>query len=469
MSFRDRHRFLDGIFNSYPDPELITAKGMGDVARKVGLLMDEVLSWFEDEKLRRTKFLAIDQNRSQNSACQFPPSPESTTARGSDTSASPSYYSASPGQSSQSLDAFPPKLAPICLETPAPSKPKRGRPAKSKMKIESNLSSPDAKRKKVSVKYPCPDCGNLQPIERWTEHFNRSHFPENVWECSKINRRTGKPCSSRSNYRPSYRIDNFVHHLESEHGCSDSEIDKLKRVCKREVTNFFHNICGFPLCEQIFGSRTESLEHIKQHFREISETPNPPSDFGLSQWKHRCGSEHELQLGVHYRRNRGSNSDLKDEDHDHDEDEGPDEGNWDNHGPDDRGFQPDNSSKGADGGFGDEQGKDSGSGDGFISDTQGFQRQVKSQEPISKEDSKSQCPVDERGKSLDKSYSNKAHTETRGTNHNTLFPCLFRDCDKEFMTKSDLQQHHQSIHMKQRNHRCDSCKSLFAQKDTLKR
>jgi hypothetical protein len=58
MSFRDRHRFLDGVYNSYPDPALITAEDMGDVARKVGLLMEEVLSWFKDEKSRRVELYA---------------------------------------------------------------------------------------------------------------------------------------------------------------------------------------------------------------------------------------------------------------------------------------------------------------------------------------------------------------------------------------------------------------------------
>ena len=33
-SFRDRHRFLDSIYNSYPRPEQISAKALEEISKK---------------------------------------------------------------------------------------------------------------------------------------------------------------------------------------------------------------------------------------------------------------------------------------------------------------------------------------------------------------------------------------------------------------------------------------------------
>jgi hypothetical protein len=345
MSFRDRHRFLDGVYNSYPDPALITAEDMGGVARKVGLLMEEVLSWFKDEKSRRAELLAHNPHQAQKSACQFPPSPESIRGSGDVSPASSSYNATSPGTPSKPQDISP------CSESAdqkilAPPKAKRGRPAKTHVKIEPDLPTPDAKRTKISVKYPCPDCQNFVPVERWAEHINRKHFPKHVWECPKTSRQTEKPCSSSSHYRPAYRDDNFATHLKGEHNCSDAEVAELKKTCKFEVTNFFHKICGF--CDKSLDSREESLEHIKDHFRRASEEPNSPVDLSVSLWKEKCGVEHKLQRGIHYGRSQASKTDPTDESGNHDRDEDDNEesgdGNSDNSAHDNSDFRSNNNS-----------------------------------------------------------------------------------------------------------------------------
>jgi hypothetical protein len=106
--------------------------------------------------------------------------------------------------------------------------------------------------------------------------------------------------------------------LKGEHDCSASEIVELKKTCKFEVLDFFHKICGF--CDKTLESRNESIEHIKDHFRHTSQEPNPPTDLGVSLWKEKCGSEHKLQLGVHYRRSQASKPNLMNIDHDYDRD-----------------------------------------------------------------------------------------------------------------------------------------------------
>lgn len=346
MSFRDRHRFLDGVYNSCPDPTLITAEDMGDVARKVGLLMEEVLSWFKDEKSRRAELHAHNPHQAQKSPCQFPPSPESIRGSGDVSPASSSYNATSPRSPSKPQDISP------CLESVdqkilAPPKAKRGRPAKTHVKIEPDLLTPDAKRTKISVKYPCPDCRNFVPVERWAEHINRTHFPKHVWECPKTSRQTGKPCSSSSHYRPAPREDNFATHLKGEHKCSDAEVAELKKIYKFEVTNFFHKICGF--CDKYLDNREESIEHIKDHFRKASEESNPPVDLGVSLWKEKCGVEHKLQRGIHYGRSQASKIDPADGSGTHDRDEDDDNedsgnGNSDNSAHDNSAFRSNNNS-----------------------------------------------------------------------------------------------------------------------------
>ncbi|KAK2627947.1 hypothetical protein QTJ16_002593 [Diplocarpon rosae] len=86
-----------------------------------------------------------------------------------------------------------------------------------------------------------------------------------------------------------------------------------------------------------------------------------------------------------------------------------------------------------------------------------------------KEDANFECHVKGCGKLFGRSYNYKAHMETHDAGREYPFPCSAQDCDKKFVRKTDLQRHHQSVHMKERNHRCDYCGRFFARKDTLRR
>ncbi|KAH8892075.1 hypothetical protein GQ53DRAFT_647849 [Thozetella sp. PMI_491] len=86
-----------------------------------------------------------------------------------------------------------------------------------------------------------------------------------------------------------------------------------------------------------------------------------------------------------------------------------------------------------------------------------------------KEEANFQCEVKGCGKLFSRSYNFKAHMETHDENRDYPFPCTVNDCTKKFVRKTDLQRHHQSVHMKERNHKCDYCSRLFARKDTLRR
>ena len=86
-----------------------------------------------------------------------------------------------------------------------------------------------------------------------------------------------------------------------------------------------------------------------------------------------------------------------------------------------------------------------------------------------KEEANFQCTVKGCGKLFGRSYNYKAHMETHDAGREYPFPCTQPDCEKKFVRKTDLQRHNQSVHMKQRNFRCDYCSRLFARKDTLRR
>ncbi len=86
-----------------------------------------------------------------------------------------------------------------------------------------------------------------------------------------------------------------------------------------------------------------------------------------------------------------------------------------------------------------------------------------------KEEANFQCEVKGCGKLFSRSYNYKAHMETHDEKREYPFPCQVPGCPKRFVRKTDLQRHHQSVHMKERNHKCDYCGRLFARKDTLRR
>lgn len=86
-----------------------------------------------------------------------------------------------------------------------------------------------------------------------------------------------------------------------------------------------------------------------------------------------------------------------------------------------------------------------------------------------KEEANYQCEVKGCGKLFSRSYNYKAHLETHDQNREYPFPCAVPGCSKKFVRKTDLQRHHQSVHMKEKNHRCDYCNRMFARKDTLRR
>lgn len=86
-----------------------------------------------------------------------------------------------------------------------------------------------------------------------------------------------------------------------------------------------------------------------------------------------------------------------------------------------------------------------------------------------REDANFQCKVKGCGKLFNRSYNFKAHMETHDISRVYPFVCPLPDCNKKFVRKTDLQRHHQSVHMKEKNFQCEYCSRLFARKDTLRR
>jgi len=326
MSFRDRHRFLDAVYNAYPDPESISAKKLESISQKAGLLMEEVLSWFEDEKLRRSKLLGTGFQ--PRLGLRSPPSPMSMSGSGPNGTVTMNILTENTIQTA-TLD-FQGTSSPPALPKDRPSVSKERHCRRAKRHSSTNSDSTSAKRQKISEKYPCPDCGKDVPVKGYSEHVKRVHFPDHVWECPKISGKTGERCGAN----PCYRLDNFVTHLKGEHDCSDTEVNNLKIKCKFRVVNFFHSNCGVQNCDTTFTSRDESIEHIKDHCRKNSQKQDPAMDL-IASWEDKCGAPHKLQRGIHYRNEEDAGLDGLDGGHDHDHGGGPSQGDSQDRGPQD--------------------------------------------------------------------------------------------------------------------------------------
>lgn len=85
------------------------------------------------------------------------------------------------------------------------------------------------------------------------------------------------------------------------------------------------------------------------------------------------------------------------------------------------------------------------------------------------EDANFECSVEGCGKLFSRSYNFKAHMETHQEKRAYPFPCQVQDCTKKFVRKTDLRRHHQSVHMKERNYKCEFCGRGFSRRDTLGR
>ncbi|KAM0803062.1 hypothetical protein BDR22DRAFT_886943 [Usnea florida] len=77
------------------------------------------------------------------------------------------------------------------------------------------------------------------------------------------------------------------------------------------------------------------------------------------------------------------------------------------------------------------------------------------------------------GKLFKRSYNWKSHMETHNPERKYPHPCTAMigntPCTKKFQRKTDLDRHHDSVHLKARNHRCNLCGNRFARRDTLRR
>ena len=251
-----------------------------------------------------------------------------------------SHYLSSPGTLSQ-VDEMPspPRISQL-ISQQKPMRAKRGRPSKNQYLPALDSSFHDSKRPKSSINYPCPDCSNIFEANRWSEHVRRVHFPEYVWECPKVNERTSKPCR----FKPFSRTDGFAAHLRGEHSCDADEISALKQACRFRTRNLYHHLCGF--CDEELANRDESVEHIKNHFKEISERSNPPPDLGISEWREKCTCDHSIKRGTHYAlRDETEDKPTRDEDHQDEDRDGGDEGT----GQGDSNFQPQDPSPNQDG------------------------------------------------------------------------------------------------------------------------
>ncbi|KAF2248637.1 hypothetical protein BU26DRAFT_302716 [Trematosphaeria pertusa] len=86
---------------------------------------------------------------------------------------------------------------------------------------------------------------------------------------------------------------------------------------------------------------------------------------------------------------------------------------------------------------------------------------------IPAEEAKYSCDICGRG--FIRSYNQKTHMHTHNPQRPKDHPCMYRDCDKKFVRKTDLHRHCTSVHKKAKDFKCCRCTATFSRKDTLRR
>ncbi|KAI9821912.1 MAG: hypothetical protein M1827_002494 [Pycnora praestabilis] len=72
------------------------------------------------------------------------------------------------------------------------------------------------------------------------------------------------------------------------------------------------------------------------------------------------------------------------------------------------------------------------------------------------------------GKLFKRHYNLKAHEKTHDLAR-TKIPCTIPDCPQKFDRKTDLVRHHQTVHEKRKDFRCELCGRSFGRKDIMRR
>ena len=75
------------------------------------------------------------------------------------------------------------------------------------------------------------------------------------------------------------------------------------------------------------------------------------------------------------------------------------------------------------------------------------------------------CP----DKGFARRYNYNQHMLTHNSDRKKDNVCPYPECRKEFVRKTDLARHHQSLHQTEKPFRCARCPSTFSRKDTLRR
>lgn len=111
----------------------------------------------------------------------------------------------------------------------------------------------------------------------WKRHENSQHFQMEAFRCHKASSTTASPCGEVF-----YRIEEFKHHLKSEHKIDDEreagEEAKLCKIGKNYQGQFW---CGFCECivklkEKRNAAWDERFDHIDKHFNKEKK--------GIEQW-----------------------------------------------------------------------------------------------------------------------------------------------------------------------------------------
>jgi hypothetical protein len=248
--------FSTVFYNSYYDASDISAKNLGEITQIVGRSMEEVLSWFEDEKTRRVNFLGSHcQSTASKLTCRTLMAPITCQNNSPWTRISEKVLIATYVFAITKHTLFTHVSSTVF---PSPSR---------------DTGSIQIRRKPI---FDGP-AFSISSTRKTTEGLCQISLsrPQKIFRRRKMGRArqarassTNVPSSTFCTSIPSFKLDNFAEHLKGEHDCVNLGISRLKTSCGFKIVDLFHHRYGFY--EEVLPSKDESLEHIKEHLKEMS-------------------------------------------------------------------------------------------------------------------------------------------------------------------------------------------------------
>jgi serine/threonine protein kinase len=369
FSFQRQTSILRKIYDS-----MLLSSDVGEIGNQIGLTSQEILTWFDVEKLRREiwsmSLTALPLSQIRQASAELPtsvsfseqirllrgnfdqnqwPSKEEYLKLGQETCIDAIdvmlWFDTERDIQLRCLQPIPVYVPGLSMAEPAYEPIRQGNGVSAPLPtphgpvfdlpgIGEHMSpyamglsqtAPDARLpeptsclgKRTRGQFPCLFCKkHFKTMAYWRNHQTKVHFSEKIYECWE-----SKMDGSQCLYGPVLRADNLRTHLVKEHGYQrDQELMAKVNDRARIVSKLYHDKCGFISCHIDLPDFKTSIDHIAEHLNKGDTA---------TEWVHVCQSiEHTIPPRSKKRAFHDvmQSNENNDDDND-DDDDGDDDGN----------------------------------------------------------------------------------------------------------------------------------------------